>query len=126
MNVITPAKSRPLALAILRDESRRAFVRVARVAVVQLYDAMHAAAVEENASRVAHFIAFDRLASWSRRASVGAKLRRAIAEERARRERQTDLFRPSGMVSSDFSSAAPGSPADSAALAKGRDEAFSK
>jgi hypothetical protein len=95
---MNPAKNLPLALAVVKSPDRRAFVRVARVRVVQIYDSMGAAAVEEiprglSFSAPAHFVPFARLSSLARaRVEFAAKLRRAIAEEIAAHSRQTEMF----------------------------------
>lgn len=60
------AKGRPCSFALLRDRSRRGGLRVARCAVVESWEPMQAAAVEEIRDGRPHVLPFARLAKTAR------------------------------------------------------------
>jgi RecA/RadA recombinase len=60
------AKGRPCSFALLRDHSRRGGLRVARCVVVDSWEPLQAAAVEEIRRDVAHVLPFARLSKTAR------------------------------------------------------------
>ena len=83
-------------LAIVADARRRRGVRVARVAVVQTFDGIAAASVEERTLRgpVAHVLPFDRLGKTPRR--IARQLREFLARPAPRPAENPPVSAPAG------------------------------
>jgi hypothetical protein len=83
----------PRAFAILRDGSRRGGVRVARVVVVERWDPMQSAAVEELNTALPHCLPFARL-STGRGRVLRAKVRDRLEFRAAAKEAQSAAVQP--------------------------------